>query len=142
MTDVDRPATPEWMPLERSMTETTMNPPPDGEAFFIDANGSDFAYRAPGSFPELMDADQMTWAFWIKTEGVSGRIGGVHGVGDPNRIWWFEADDSGRELQIVLFNPSAGGAGTGEPVFRVSQGAPFYQPGLFTRGRDREARVR
>lgn len=105
--------------------------PSSGEAFYLDVDGTEYAYRNPGTLPELMDAQQITWTFWIKTAGVSGRIGGVHGVGDPNRIWWFEADDSGRELMIVIFNPTAGTSGTGEPVFRVTTGAPFNQEWQF-----------
>ncbi len=90
------------------------------DAYTLNIAGGEYVYRAPGTFPGLMGKSQMTWTFWIKSAGQSGKIGGVHGVGDPNRIWWFEADNSGQDLMVVLFDPAIG-----EPVYRVSLGQPL-----------------
>jgi len=104
---------------------STGSPAPD-TAYALNLNGSKGGTRAVGTHTGLTSANKLTWAFWIKPNGQSGRIGGVYASGDPNRVWWFEADNSGQELMVVLFNTAAGCCG-GEPAFRVTSGAAFTQ---------------
>lgn len=104
---------------------STGSPAPD-TAYALNLNGSKGGIRAVGTHTGLTSANKLTWAFWIKPNGQSGRIGGVYASGDPNRVWWFEADNSGQELMVVIFNPSAGCCG-GEPVYRVTSGGTFTQ---------------
>ncbi len=73
-------------------------------------DGEDVATRT-SSITGLEGNAKMTWAFWIKSIGQSRKIGGLHGGSDPNRIWWFEADNSGSQLRVVLFNESANDPG-------------------------------
>lgn len=86
-------------------------------ARYLDVDGTESGSIAAGAHANLQGATQMTWAFWVQSRGYSGPIGGITSGSDPNRVWWFEADNSGSELRTVLFNSAAG-----DPVFLNATG--------------------
>jgi RHS repeat-associated protein len=104
----------QWKAVTRARPDTIKLEAVDS-AYYLDLDGTE--YGTVSNPAGLEDVSRMTWAFWLYPTGYSGRIGGMSSGSDPNRVWWFEADDSGTEFVTVLFNDSIG-----EPVYRTTTG--------------------